>query len=160
MPDGSGTAPLIFPNLSQRPEEEVIVRLDVGPAEKHFYRTGGPFWIPEPRFARNTQALFLFDSGAQLSILSGSLAVRLGLNLMGPVQVVFGVVDSRCTALETTFRVYLDPEWLELPCLVPCSGSGDVDPLNATENLLGLGGLFPRFEIMLACRGMELRRNT
>jgi len=140
---GGWPAPLArFNNLASS-ASEIALRIDLAAADLSAFYAVGNLRIPRP--GKWQEDDFIFDIGAQKSVVCGGLALELGLDLYGEtvkVETVRGVVRVK----ESWFRINIGLDWVLLPCWVPWPVERATD---ADENLLGLAGLMEKYDILL-----------
>jgi hypothetical protein len=122
---------------------EVSVMVAVAASESNaFFSIEGPR-IPKP--GRWAEDRFQLDTGAQRSVISGGLALEIGLQLWGDtvqLETVRGIVRAK----ESWIRVCIGADWLLMPCWVPWPIERS---RNSEENLLGLAGILDRYDLVL-----------
>jgi hypothetical protein len=121
---------------------QFFLRLAVGPADETLlYKKDST----QVLLGRSIEDDFLFDTSATTTLISGRIARRLKLPLLGAIKVErAGDFASLCLASEVSLN--LGGNWFVVPCLVPYP----VDPSAQVVNLLGMRGLLDEHIFCLA----------
>jgi hypothetical protein len=131
-----------FPNVAADCDS-VVLKLTVGPPDPAAYYDIHGTLIPRPD--RWLEDWFVVDTGAARTCISGGLALELGLDLTGEIELVRQVRGGYTLMKVSALRVNIGCDWTELPCWV----RWPVEQERQNENLLGLAGLLERYDVLL-----------
>ena len=131
-----------FRNMSNFPEVEVMIVLSVAATAQSGQFAAGGLVFPQPQKVRSS--LFIFDTGAQWSVISEALSTSLGFRRTAKDVTTARGLGGEIDVVECRLMINLGT-WIEVPCLIQCSQR----PNGPQENLLGMKGLLDRYRFSL-----------